>query len=104
MARYERFWFQGRRYDLIGWGDDGSAHAIDVRNHAEVWLSGVARTSGERVQAHAEWIKSRKHNRNQNQSLGERLRAEAEGLFFTIEPLRQLAIDTLAADQRLDDK
>lgn len=45
MARYERFWFQGRRYDLIGWGDDGSAHAIDVRNHAEVWLSGVARIS-----------------------------------------------------------
>ncbi|MFY8199189.1 MAG: hypothetical protein ACOVLE_00860 [Pirellula staleyi] len=97
MKHLTRITHNGRRYQFLGWADDGTARCIDLLTDTEVWLHGVTDSiSSQRAQEKSKADESRLNRRKDS----ERIQREAFELFRTNDALRAYADAELLAKRK----
>jgi len=92
MKQHTRFTHNGRRYQFLGWADDGTTRCIDLLTNTEVWLTGVAQSrvaqrAQEKSKTHNQTVETSWHRKRE----AERIQREAFELFRTNDALRAFA-------------
>lgn len=101
MKHLTRFTHNGRRYQFLGWADDGTARCIDLLTDTEVWLHGVTDSiSSQRAQEKSKAQIQADESRLNRRKDTERIQREAFELFRTNDTLRAFADAELVAKRK----